>query len=145
MLAVNEESVRFRPASDPGHILEDVHQHIGQALKHVIARLAAVHLIYKMEVIDVEDKRIHPRILVVCLYLLDVFIEKITRIKSRKMVLFGRTYYRLILRQFDDTFTSCKDYLGHIIRLGDKIHRTQIYTLDLRIRFRCHHDNGYGS
>ena len=128
---VDEEFVCLHAAGDTSRLFPQLLEIIGQMDQDIVARLPAVELIDQMEVVDIQEDRVHDHILVELVELLRVAVEVLLVEQSCQILTFRGLDDASVFVEFDGLLHAGEDDIRNGEWLQDEIRSAHLQGVDL--------------
>ena len=142
--AVDHKSVRLATGDNPSGFLNDLPEFFSDSPEDLIAVSLSVALVEHAEVVYIHHHGIRCRVFMELVKLFGVAEEEFLVVKAGQQVSLGRFQRLSVFMELNGSLHSRENNAGGGIGLRDKISRTQLQTLDLRLLFGSEHDNRDG-
>ena len=142
MRAVDQKRIGLAAAYNAARVFDDFQHALRHALEHLVAIAFSVAVVERAEMIDVQQDRVCGSVLMVCIQLRRVAIEKLFVVQPRQVIPLRPAQDVPVLRQLDGAADAGENDLLLGIGLGDKVDGAQGQAFDLRLAVGGHDDHG---
>ena len=140
--AEDVEAVSLVAAGDALGLSEHGGDLAADAAQHLVAEVAPVHGVDRVELLDVQHDGVHVHLRMVLEHPVAVFHEEVAVVKPGEAVALRGGDQLPALAQLDDAADAGEDDLGHVEGLGNEVRGAQLERLQLRALFRGQDDDG---
>ena len=141
MRAVEHESISFPATGDASGVMGQVKDLLTDLPQNLVPVSFAEALVDHMEVVDIQNQRVHRDVFVAEVELLGVIVEKLPVIQNCELIALRRLDGAAVLLELDDAADAGQNHIG-LIGLRDKINGAQLEALYFRGLIRGFDDDG---